>query len=225
MTVSWPASLRNVLAPVLRRAYRVRVTGAHRVPRSGGVLLVANHDGLVDATLLAVCGPRPVRVLTEPGAAAEAWARLTPLTGRIVLRDDSPRSSLREAVRAARAGDAVGMFPEGPLNESVGPSLRPTLPGAAYVQVRADVPVVCVALLGTHGARPTDPPPPGAEVDLVFGEPFCPASPSDPFRASSLQDVAEQIRQRLADHLRVARARTGRTDAPGLRVAGDNGAL
>ncbi|MFM9136304.1 MAG: lysophospholipid acyltransferase family protein [bacterium] len=224
MRVSWPASVRNVVGPVLRRAYRVRVTGAHRVPRSGGVLLVANHDGLVDATVLAVCGPRPVRVVTEAGALGETWARLASVTGRIVVQEGAPQPALRAAVAAARGGDAVGMFPEGALPESLATGLRPTGPGAAYVQARSGVPVVCVALLGTHGVRPTDPPSPGAEIDVVFGQAFLPEPPADPFRASALQDLAERIRQRLADHLEEASARTGRTDVPRVEAPGDNGA-
>ena len=223
MRVSWPASVRNLVGPVLRKAYRVQVTGAHRVPRSGGVLLVANHDGIIDATVLAACGPRPVQVVTEPGALGDAWARLTAVSGRIVLQEDAPQSALRAAVAAARRGDAVGMFPEGSLPETAEPGLRPTGPGAAYVQARSGVPVVCVALLGTHGARPTDPPSPGAEIDLVFGQAFLPEPPADPFRASALLDLAERIRQRLADHLAEASARTGRTDVPRIAAPGDNG--
>lgn len=224
MRISWPASVRNVVGPVLRRAYRVRVTGAHRVPRSGGVLLVANHDGLIDATVLATCGPRPVQVVTEPGTLGDAWARLAAVSGRIVLPEGAPQPALRSAVAAARRGDAVGMFPEGPLPEAAAPGLRPTGPGAAYVQARSGVPIVCVALLGTHGSRPTDPPPPGAEIDLVFGQAFLPEPPEDPFRASALQDLAERIRQRLADHVAEASARTGRTDVPRIEVPRDNGA-
>ena len=223
MRVSWPASVRNLVGPVLRKAYRVQVTGAHRVPRSGGVLLVANHDGLIDATVLAACGPRPVRVVTGPGALGDAWAPLAAVSGRIVLQDGAPQSGLRTAVAAARSGDAVGMFPEGSLPEAAAPGLRPTGPGAAYVQARSGVPIVCVALLGTHGTRPTDPPSPGADIDLVFGQAFLPEPPADPFRASALQDLAERIRQRLADHLAEASARTGRTDVRRIEAPGDNG--
>lgn len=216
MRASAFASWRNLSGPTLASLFDVKVTGAHRVPDRGGVLLVANHSGLLDAALLSVCGPRPVRVVTEEGSAPVLWSRLRPVSGRIIVEYGRPRAAMREAVDAAVSGAAVGIFPEGSLPTETGEPgrLRGVLPGAAYVQARAGIPVVCVALLGTHGRRPTDPPVARSGVDMVFGEPFTPDPPTDPFRAAALRDVSEQIRQRLADHLEVCVARTGRAPGP-----------
>lgn len=223
MRISGAATTRNLLGPALRGLYRVRLTGAHHVPRSGGVLLVANHDGLADATILALSGQRPVEVVADGGTLPGLWERVSGVTGRIVV-GENPDSALRDAVRALTEGRAVGMFPEGSLPDAVGTDqaravgpLRPVRPGAAYAQVRSGVPVVPVALLGTAGTRPTDPPRPRSILDIVYGEPFVPAPPADPWSRAGILAVAEVIRQRLSDHVDLARARTGRT--------GHNGAL
>lgn len=224
MKISGFATTRNLAGPLVRSAYAVRITGAHRVPRRGAVLIVANHGGIVDATLLATVSPRPVRVVSSGGVLPGVWQRTSSATGRIVV-DDDPSAAMRAAVDALTSGNAVAIFPEGELPEMASQTLRPILPGAAYVQVRSGAPVLPVALLGTHGERPTDPPRLRSPIDIVFGEPFMPPSPTDPCSRAAILDVAEAIRQRLADHLVLAQARTARVAVPGLAVPGEDDAL
>ncbi|MBU6312450.1 MAG: 1-acyl-sn-glycerol-3-phosphate acyltransferase [Actinomycetales bacterium] len=210
MRVSAVATTRNLLGPLVRTAYRIYVSGAHHVPSHGGLLLIANHPGIADATLLGAAAPRPVRVVSEAGALAGAWSLLSAATGRIVVSsDEDAPAALRQAVAAIDAGEAVGMFPEGRL-PSVDDPGRAAILGPAYVQVRTGAKVVPVALLGSHGRRPTDPPAPRSTVDVVFGEAFRLPAPIDPLSRAAIVDVAESLRQRLADHVMTARARTGR---------------
>ena len=115
------------------------------------------------------------------------------------------------------------MFPEGPLPDTSSDDVRPMLPGAAYVQVRTGVPVVPVALIGTHGERPSDPPLPRSQIDMVFGEPFTPQVPGDPMARSTIMEVAEVIRQRLTDHVDEAWRRSGRTGEDFSMPPGENG--
>lgn len=210
MKFSAVATTRNLLGPLVRTAYRIYVSGAHHVPARGGLLLIANHPGIADATLLAAAAPRPVRVVSEAGALGGAWSMLSVATGRIVVSgDEGAPTALRQAIAAIADGEAVGMFPEGPLPSIDEPHRAASL-GPAYVQVRTGAVVVPVALLGSHGRRPTDPPAPRSAVDVVFGEPFGLPAPADPLSRAAIVDVAETMRQRLADHVMTARARTGR---------------
>lgn len=224
MKISGVATTRNIAGPVLRGAFRLRLTGAHRVPRRGPVLLVSNHGGIVDATLLASACPRPVRVVADGGVLPGLWRRLSSATGRILVTDESA-DALRSAVSALQLGEAVAMFPEGELPESTVAGLRPVLPGAAYVQARTGAPVLPVAILGSHGTRPTDPPPLRGEIDIVFGEPFLPDPPDDACARAGVLEVSEAIRQCLADHLTLAQARTARVGVPGVGPSGEDGAL
>jgi len=223
MKISGVATTRNVLGPVVRAAFRIHVTGAHHVPRRGGLILIANHPGIADAVVLAAAAPRPVRVVSEAGALAGAWAALSAATGRFVVGEgDDGSDALRAAVVAVGAGDAVGMFPEGRL-PSVGGSHRVAAMGAAYVQVRSGAPVVPVALLGTHGRRPTDPPPPRSLINVVFGQAFRPPPPADPLARGNILDIAELLRQQLADHVVTAIARSGRVGLEGLPTTRKDG--
>ena len=224
MKVSAVATTRNLLGPLVRAAYRINVTGAHHVPLKGGLLVIANHPGIADATLLAAAAPRPVRVVSEAGALAGAWTALSAATGRIVVAgEDDAADALRQAIACVDVGEAVGMFPEGRL-PTVDEPQRSATTGAAYVQVRTGVPVVPVALLGTHGRRATDPPAPRSVVDVVFGEPFWPPAPADSLSRAGILDVSEALRQCLADHVATSRARTGRVGVDGPAAAGQDGA-
>ncbi|MBM3689834.1 MAG: hypothetical protein FJW80_09330 [Actinobacteria bacterium] len=224
MKVSAAATTRNLLGPLVRMAYRVNVIGAHHVPARGGLLLVANHPGIADATFLGVASPRPVRVLIEAGAFAPVWSALSRSIGRIVVADDDQAAGVRDAVTLVGGGEAVAMFPEGGLPSVDHPGRVASL-GAAYVQVTTGVPVVPVALLGSHGRRPTDPPPVRATVDVIFGVPFTPQPVSDPCVRATVVDVAEVLRQCLADHVMTATHRTGRVAVAGQSFTRKDGAL
>jgi 1-acyl-sn-glycerol-3-phosphate acyltransferase len=207
--VSASATARNVLGPLLRLGYRVEVTGGHRVPARGPLLAVAPHEGFLDASLLATALPRPVDVLVDAGP----WAARVP--GRIVVDPADPGSALRSAVARLIAGGAVGAWAGDGMERAAG-----------YLATRSGCPVLPVAVLGGGGQHPTDPPPWRSRIHVVVGDPFVPDVPVDPHARRGIVQVAEQIRQHVADHVVVARTRTGRGVGLGPVGAGpDNGAL
>ena len=57
--------MRPIAVRVMGRRWPVTVHGAEHVPASGGVILAANHIGLLDGPLLATYAPRPVHALTK----------------------------------------------------------------------------------------------------------------------------------------------------------------
>lgn len=191
------AHIRNLVGPLVRRAYRIRVTGSHHLPLRGQVLVVASHPGPLDALVLATCTPRPIRMLVDSAGPPGAIR---------VVEGEAGGPPLREAVAALRGGEAVGVFPEGGVADG---SVAQALPAAAYLQVRTEAPVVPVALFGTRGERMGDPPRPRSTVDVVIGSAFIPDPPGDELSRAAILGVSEQIRQRLADHVRVAAIRTG----------------
>jgi len=218
------ASARNLLGPVVRAAYRVRVAGAHLVPREGGVLLLSTYAGITDPTLLATNLTRPVAVLVGEGSTPVG---LRSALGRIVVSEQAPGAGLREAAALLDNGHAVAVFPEGCAAD--GPEHGGFAAGAAYLQARTGVPVVPVAIAGSTGPRPTDPPRPRSIIDIVVGEPLRMAPVADPLVRSEVVAVAEQLRQHFSDHVREARLRTGRLRGGLPNTAegsgGHNGAL
>jgi glycerol-3-phosphate O-acyltransferase / dihydroxyacetone phosphate acyltransferase len=128
----------------LRVFYRFRVAGPP-VPRTGPVLLVANHpNSLLDPGAVAAAAGRPVRFM------AKAPLFTDPRVGWLVRgmgaipvyrRSDDPsqmgknEESFHAVFQALREGAAVGIFPEG-LSHSE-PSLAPVKTGAARIALGA----------------------------------------------------------------------------------------
>jgi 1-acyl-sn-glycerol-3-phosphate acyltransferase len=126
------------------------------MPRTGGVLLAANHLSNLDPVLLA-------RFVLELGRIPRFLAKHTlfetPVLGPVlrgarqipVHRERSnAREALVEAVAALRAGELVIIYPEGTF--STDPDGWPMLArnGVARLALAADVPVVPVAHWGAH---------------------------------------------------------------------------
>ena len=207
MTVKSSAHLRTLLGPVLRGAYDVRVSGSHLVPKTGGVLIVSERTGLLDASVLSTSLARPVQVALESRMDFRNDGLWGPLLGRIVK---PPGSGLRDvfhrALAAVYAGDAVGAFPLDRIRRENESSLGFL---SAYVSACSGVLVVPVSMAGTHGGRPTDPPPFRARIQVTVGGPVALEPVVDSRSRSHIMARAEQIRQMLADHCAQARLRMG----------------
>jgi acyl carrier protein len=135
---------------------RVRVEGAHHVPRDRPFVMVANHASHVDPLIL-------VRVLEEPAVfAAVAGLAENPLVRFGLLRLDAHLVARGDRVRGVadaealtdtvRAGRSVVFFPEGHRSRATG--LEPFRMGAFLVAARSGAPVVPVALKGTRALLP-----------------------------------------------------------------------
>ncbi len=125
--------------------WRVRVTGMLPVRPGRPAVIVSNHISGIDPLLI----QRAANCCVHWMVAREyvehpmmAWAFR--ILGAIrVNRGGVDTAALKQAIRVLERGEPVGMFPEGRINtrpdENV---LLPGRPGAAWVALRARVPVV-----------------------------------------------------------------------------------
>ncbi len=98
--------------------YRVRVFGREHVPQ-GGALLLPNHSTWVDAVVLQLACPRPVRYLVFEGIYKIWWLNWVFRTvGAIPISQTRARSAIEGAVEAIQRGELVCVFPEGELSRS-----------------------------------------------------------------------------------------------------------
>lgn len=152
--------------------FKLRVEGLENVPRTGAAMLASNHAAWIDIPILAYPVPR----FTHYMAKIELFQ--TRLLGGIIgmmgafpiRRGEGDRESLRTAERLLGQGELVGIFPEGHRSES---GLIRGLPGAALIALRANIPVVPVAIINSRAVfqkghivvrRPT--------VTVRYGKPF-----------------------------------------------------
>ena len=137
------------LPATVRAAYRLHVTGAEHIPRTGGLVLAANHLSALDPLVLGAVVPRPLHFMTK----AELW-RFKPLGWTIqgfggfpVARGRGDLDAVLRAVELLEQGEAVAIFPAGYVRRD-GPWLR----GAAKMAMRAGVPILPVRLFDTDTA-------------------------------------------------------------------------
>ena len=140
---------RRVVGPVVRVVYRLEVRGQEHVPPVGPLVIAANHDSVLDPFVLAAAISRPTRYLGK----AELWRVpllrlwLDNVEAIPVERGRSDALAIESAVAALRAGEVVGIFPEGGVARE-GPWLR----GAARMALATGAPLLPVRLLETRKA-------------------------------------------------------------------------
>src|SRR5438045_612592 len=104
--------------PLVRIFYRVRALGLEQLPE-GGFLLLPNHITWVDALVLQLASPRPIRYIIDQEfyhkLALKPFLRAV---GCIPIDSRKARSAIRAATEQIAAGEIVCLFPEGQLTRS-----------------------------------------------------------------------------------------------------------
>jgi 1-acyl-sn-glycerol-3-phosphate acyltransferase len=193
----------------LRLGWRVKVQGARYIPRSGPVILVANHIGLLDGPALVALTRRVTFAMVKREAFSGPVGQFLIHVGQISLnRREIDPQAIRRAVQVLRAGKMLAVFPEGVRS---GGEVAWAKGGAAYLAMVSGAPIVPVAILGTRepGQRKNQVPRLRRPIHLVYGEPFnVPRSPW-PRRKAVVAEWTEVVRERLAGHVVAAQAMVG----------------
>jgi 1-acyl-sn-glycerol-3-phosphate acyltransferase len=162
--------VRWVLAPLARLILRPAVSGTHRIPRRGPVLLAANHRAAVDTALLAFVTPRPVAFLgkaeyfTDAGLRRRLSARFLTALGYVPVDRDHAKAGLDR-------GGVFAIYPEGTPSRD-GRRHRGHA-GVASLALSTGATVVPVALVGTQRVQPVGARMPRlAPVQVRFGRPL-----------------------------------------------------
>ncbi|PZF82617.1 lysophospholipid acyltransferase family protein [Jiangella anatolica] len=190
-----------------RLLYRVTITGAEHVPRTGPVILAPNHTGFLDAPLLMGTCPRPVHTLAKKELFKGPLGWLLHGVGQIPLdRDDPSRSMVKSGIGVLDADRVLVVFPEGTRGAGDFSELRT---GLAWFALRSGAPVIPVVFTGTASRGRTLGGMPGlrSRVEVVFGRPV--TLPAGGGRTRSALDAAtEQLREALVAHREAVASRS-----------------
>ncbi|MFT5051271.1 MAG: 1-acyl-sn-glycerol-3-phosphate acyltransferase [Chlamydiales bacterium] len=140
--------------PFYRLFYRVRVEGRENLPE-GGALLAANHESFLDIPLVSnAAGPRHVAFVARDTLANSRILDFIMLhCGAVLLRrGTSDRKALRQMADHLRAGDYVGVFPEG--TRSRDGQLGTFKGGVLLAAKTTGVPVVPIGIAGSFEIWP-----------------------------------------------------------------------
>ena len=154
---------------------RVRVLGEENLAPHETYVYMANHASLVDIPALFVGLPYQFRIMAKkelfyvPFLGWHLWA-----AGNFAVDRSRPSGTARSllgVIEGVRGGKSLAVFPEG--MRSADGRLQQFKAGAFKIAVRAGVPIVPVAIRGTHYILPKGSlaPRPG-RVDVIIGRPI-----------------------------------------------------
>lgn len=136
---------------ITRLLWGARVDGTLPVRPGEGAVIVANHRSSIDPSFVQICIRRVVywMVAREYCEAPVIGGLLRVFQVIPVGRGGVDTAATKLAIRLARDGGLVGMFPEGRINETSDQLLLPGRPGAALVALKARVPIIPVYIAGS----------------------------------------------------------------------------
>jgi len=151
---------------------KIEMVEADNVPAQGPFIAIINHIYFVDPVLLSALAPRFIVIMSK----IENYSN--PLMGLVlrlygtfpVRRGEVDLRAIRTALGILEKGHGLMVFPEG--TRSLTRSLQCARQGVALLALRANVPIVPVAISGqehlTHNLKRLRRTP----VRMVFGKPF-----------------------------------------------------
>jgi 1-acyl-sn-glycerol-3-phosphate acyltransferase len=194
-----PPGSERVYPPVIgacRVAFRaldikIIVSGAHHVPRTGPAVLAINHVSYLDF-IFAGWGAHPsgrlVRFMAKDAVFRhKVSGPLMRGMKHIAVDRGAGSESYREALRALRAGEVVGVFPEATISRSF--TVKDMKNGALRMAAATKAPLLPVALWGSQRlwtkGHPKHLTQRHVPVLVYIGEPIMPARGEDPVAAAA----------------------------------------
>jgi len=144
--------------PIVRVVFRYRAFGRANLPADGGYVIAAGHVSNLDPWPLAL-DLWPRRFLRFMAKSELFWFPLGPIIAACgafkVRRGLADREAIDTAVRLARDGHVIAMFPEGTRRRKGLRKKREAHAhsGAARIAIDAGVPLVPAGIKGTNGLR------------------------------------------------------------------------
>jgi 1-acyl-sn-glycerol-3-phosphate acyltransferase len=147
-TWSWMI-MKTILSPV-------KVTGLERIDTTRTHVYAVNHASALDIPVLYVYLPFQFRIAFKKELLSYpivGWHLKR--SGQICIDQQNPAASIgsiRSALKSLKAGTPLVIYPEG--GRTPDGQIKPFLPGAFFLAIKAQVDIVPVALIGTFDLLP-----------------------------------------------------------------------
>ena len=169
-----------ILGPLLRLVFRPKIEGLEHVPAEGAAIVAGNHLSFSDHFLMPAILKRRITFLakaeyfTGPGIKGRLTAYFFRSAGQIPVDrsgKDAGQAAIREGLGVLSKDELLGIYPEG--TRSHDGRLYKGKVGVAVMALKAQVPVIPCAMIGTFEAQP-----PGKKIPNIhpvvirFGKPL-----------------------------------------------------
>jgi 1-acyl-sn-glycerol-3-phosphate acyltransferase len=143
--------MKTILSPV-------QVTGLDKIDTSKPHVYAVNHASAMDIPVLYVYLPFQFRIVFKKELLkypVVGWQLKR--SGQVCIDQQKPANSIaaiRSAVKSLKAGMPLVIYPEG--GRTPDGEIKPFLPGAFFLAIKAQVDIVPIALVGTYELLPMD---------------------------------------------------------------------
>jgi 1-acyl-sn-glycerol-3-phosphate acyltransferase len=147
--------LQGLVRPVATLLFRLKVYGRDHVPAEGGVLIVSNHQSLLDPILLPLQLTRPLNYIAKSELFTNrigAWMLRSVFNAFPVRQGQGDVRAVKETIQRLQEGHLMNIYPEGARTEDG--EIAPLQRGVALIVERAQVVVVPAVILGAFEAWP-----------------------------------------------------------------------
>jgi 1-acyl-sn-glycerol-3-phosphate acyltransferase len=192
--------LSYVVVQFLARIYwHGDLRGFENVPKSGPFLICPVHRSNADGPLVVILTRHRIRYMSKDGMFKIKWlGNIYRAMGAFpVNREIADRQSLKTAMEVLGNGEPMVLFPEG--TRKSGPTIEDVHEGAAYLALKANVPIIPVGIgnsdkacpRGTLLMRPV-------KIRMIVGEPILLQKPENGrISRNAINEGTEVIRERL----------------------------
>lgn len=139
---------------LLKIFWRMEIIGIENLPKSGGLIIASNHVSYLDPAVLAASLNRKIYFIAKKeifknGFISFIFKNLNAIS---VDRKNADILAFKKAINILKEEKVLGIFPEG--ERSSDGDLQELKSGAIRIALKTGVPILPVAIIGTHKIYP-----------------------------------------------------------------------
>jgi len=190
----------SVVRLCLRSFGRLHVTGQEYIPPYGPLIVVANHLSYNDPPLIASVVTRPLDFLGKKELFSNTFVGYFMRRFRVYPIDRSGGAEAMNIAMNLLGNDhALAIFPEGQRSPAF--TLQKAKPGAAYLALKSQAPILPIAVYGTEKYPPWRMLFPFRKLHVNIGSPFTLPVIEGNYTKGVINGASDIIMGRIADLL------------------------